>query len=482
MAFAFSRWFVCVLLCFILPSLTPAGESLPWGNGLVAVPEGTFLMMSDLHFDPFADPKLVPDLIQHPVEDWEGILDSSQSTGFAPYGKDSNWPLLISALREAKSLGPFDYALITGDYLVHESRKLFEPYGGKDEKAYEDFVKKTEVFVAREVQKALSGLPVYFCLGNNDSECGDYMIATHSDFLGQLSGEWGVLEWRPKAKKSFAETGNYSLPHPTVPGMELVVLNDVYWSNRFSPDSCYPENGDQGKAEMKWLESRLKDAKAKNRKVQLVMHIPPAADVFGTYAKGHMGMSYAQAAQLFWAPKYEMAFLDLMKAYPGVVVSGFAGHTHMDDFRIFSEGNNSFFIHICPAVSPIRGNNPGFQVALYDRGTGAIKDMATFDLTNLVSAKSAKEARWELEYGFDKAYGLSGYDVPSLLTLTSQIQTTDSIRQKFSLYYRGSAPNTEKGKFIPDDAWKILNCLHTQWTEEGLAAALSGPATQGAGK
>ncbi len=471
-----SRWIILALLTVLLPASAFA-DVLVWGSGPVTLPS-TFLLMSDLHFDPFADPALVPALIQHPVEDWEGILDSSKVTAIAPYGKDSNWPLLLSALRQAKNNAPFgtyDFAVITGDYLVHESRKLFEPFGGKDEKVYEDFVLKTEVFTAREVQKNLPGVPVYFCLGNNDSECGDYMIATKSDFLGTLSKEWGVLAANPKAAESFADTGNYALPHPTVPGMELVSLNDVYWSNRFAPDSCYPQSGDPGKATMDWLESQLKDAKKKHLKVQLVMHIPPGADVFATLRKITMGVSGTNAVQLFWAPKYEQEFLDLVKAYPGVLVSGFGGHTHMDDFRVLDGGPGKapFFIHICPAVSPIRGNNPGFQVAIYDRDTGAIQDLVTYDLTNLRDAPTAPDARWKLEYDFDKAYGLSGYDGASLLALADKIQTSDAIRHTYSLSYMGSAAETEQGKFIPDDAWKVLDCLHTQWTAEGLAAALA---------
>ena len=272
--------------------------------------------------------------------------------------------------REAKNDAPddtYDYAILTGDYLVHESRKLFEPFGGKDEKAYEDFVLKAEVFTAREVQKNLPGVPVYFCLGNNDSECGDYMFATKSDFLRRLSKEWGVLAANPAAAACFSEMGNYVLPHPKVSGMELISLNDVYWSNRFSEDSCYPQSGDPGQAEMDWLGSQLKDAKAKHLKVQLIMHIPPGADVFATYMK-----MKTQGPQLFWAPKYQREFLDLVKAYPELLVCGFAGHTHMDDFRVLDRGPGKapFFIHICPAVSPIRGNNPELQVALYDREHG----------------------------------------------------------------------------------------------------------------
>src|ERR1700679_1998811 len=90
MGWRFSRWMVFALLSVVLPSFVLAAESLPWANGRVSESQGTFLMMSDLHFDPFADPKLVPALIQRPVEDWEGVLNSSSSQAFAPYGKDSN--------------------------------------------------------------------------------------------------------------------------------------------------------------------------------------------------------------------------------------------------------------------------------------------------------------------------------------------------------------------------------------------------------
>jgi hypothetical protein len=422
--------------------------------------EGTFLMMSDLHFDPFADPKLVPDLIRHPVEDWEALLQSSGEKAPAAEGKDSNWPLLISALEEAQSRGPYDYALFTGDYLVHESRKLFEPFGGPEERAYEDFVLKTEIFVAREVQKNLPGIPVYFCLGNNDSECGDYMLAGHSDFLDRLSREWAVFAGHPEAAQSFRDTGDYVLPHPTVPGMELVVLNDVYWSSRFSPDSCHPEGGDPGRDAMERLKKYLRDAKSKNLKVQLVMHIPPAGDVYSTYVKMNPGQSLAQAAQLFWAPDYENQFLGLLRAYPEILVSGFAGHTHMDDFRVLADtgGKGAFFIHICPAVSPIRGNQPGFQVARYDRGTGAIRDLATYDLT------MGKSPAWRLAYDFDRDYGLDGYDGPALIDLTDKMQKNEALLRKFAFHYRGAMPHPPKGKFIPDDAWKILNGLHTFWT------------------
>ena len=60
-----TRWMVFALLLSILPLFTFAGQSLPWGSAPVST-EGTFLLMSDPHFDPFADPALVPALIRIP--------------------------------------------------------------------------------------------------------------------------------------------------------------------------------------------------------------------------------------------------------------------------------------------------------------------------------------------------------------------------------------------------------------------------------
>jgi hypothetical protein len=55
-----------------------------------------FLIASDLHFNPFADPTLVADLAAAPATAWEPILNRSQPTAYSPYGQDTNWWLLQS--------------------------------------------------------------------------------------------------------------------------------------------------------------------------------------------------------------------------------------------------------------------------------------------------------------------------------------------------------------------------------------------------
>ena len=446
---------VLAMLAFCFSPGVDWSKGLPW-EGQVNGKTGNILLLSDLHLDPFADPSLVKQLIAEPVEQWETIFESTPDVPFASPGKDTNYPLLISALMEAQKEGPYDFAVVTGDYLVHEARDLFEPVGGKDEQAYEDFVTKTEVFVSREVQKYLAGTPVYFSLGNNDSECGDYMMAAHTQFLKDITNEWNVLKGHPEALKTMAEAGYYELPHPTLANTEFIVINDIYWSNRYSNDSCHSEPNDvAGGEELSWLKGRLADAKSNSQKVQLIMHIPPQTDVFGTL-KAMTKPDGKKPGKFFWGTENEDNFTKLMRDYSDTVDFIFAGHTHMDDFKLMKDANGKPFLitHICPAVSPIRYNNPGFQVMEYDKETGAIKDMATYYLKNLDTAKGVRGGKWELEYDFDKTYRMKGYNLGSLEALTEKIDSDEGTRSKFAKYYPVSAEETIK----PDD-WTKINDL-----------------------
>jgi hypothetical protein len=59
-----------------------------------------FLSVSDIHFNPFADPAIVTTLETANVSQWDAILASSSITAFSTYGTDLNAPLLQSALGE----------------------------------------------------------------------------------------------------------------------------------------------------------------------------------------------------------------------------------------------------------------------------------------------------------------------------------------------------------------------------------------------
>ena len=99
---------------FLLLVSTASAQSAP-GNS------HQFLLTSDIHFNPMADPALVSALSASPPTQWESILNQSKFTAFSRYGQDTNWWLLRSALNQMRQTLPNPaFILITGDLLAHD--------------------------------------------------------------------------------------------------------------------------------------------------------------------------------------------------------------------------------------------------------------------------------------------------------------------------------------------------------------------------
>jgi sphingomyelin phosphodiesterase acid-like 3 len=205
------------------------------------------------------------------------------------------------------------------------------------------------------------GIPIYLVLGNEDSTCGDYRITPDGPFLDTVAQSMQVFDNKPEAALSFRKARFYDLPHPIVPDEQLLLLNSVLWSTLYS--NCKPDGTDLGQAELDWLTAKLQDAKALNKKVILVMHIPPGIDAHASFSDNS-----STSVTNFWKGHYTEQFITLMQRYGGVVQIALAGHTHMDDFRVLAASTNgqSVPLHITPAVSSIFGNNPAFSVLRYD--------------------------------------------------------------------------------------------------------------------
>ena len=111
--------------------------------------------MSDLHFDPMADPRLVDQLAAAEPELWSAVLDSSSDRSVGRYGRDSNWMLLRSALQHmAETLPKPAFVLMSGDFLAHDFRREFDA-AAKDhsDAAFRIFVQKTMQFLAQQLEQ-----------------------------------------------------------------------------------------------------------------------------------------------------------------------------------------------------------------------------------------------------------------------------------------------------------------------------------------
>jgi hypothetical protein len=104
----------------------------------------------------------------------------------------------------------------------------------------------------------------------------------------------------------------------------------------------------------------------------------------------------------------------------------------MDEFRLPPGGG---FLHVTPAVSPLFGNNPGFQVFEYDRAAGAIRDMRTYFLPLAPAPAAGTQPEWRQEYTFRKEYRQSGYDAATLEKVRRAIGHDIAVRRSYMTLY-----------------------------------------------
>ena len=100
-----------------------------------------------------------------------------------------------------------------------------------------------------------------------------------------------------------------------------------------------------------WLRSTLADARQQHEKVWLIYHVPPGMDGYAS--------SRQAAAVPLWKAVYAQAFDDLTSTYSDVITASFAGHNHVDDFRLVgSPASHETLVMIAPALSPSSSKIP----------------------------------------------------------------------------------------------------------------------------
>lgn len=251
------------------------------------------------------------------------------------------------------------------------------------------------------------------------------------------------------------------MPLPGPKAHRLVVLNTVFFSTRYR-NRCGNPSEDPGRQQLAWLGRTLKRAELQGESVWLLMHIPFGVDVFDTLR----GERTAPPA-MFWRPEYAGPFFELLRRHRHDVQASFSGHIHMDTFRLFGDvdGRTASFNHVTPAVSPVFGNNPGYQIFSYARATGELVDYATFYLTNLTRDPPRGRGLWRKEYAFDDAYGLSGINGRTLQQLSRLVARNAEMRKKFMRYYDVS--RTDKPVISPRDI-DAYRCALSHPTAQGF--------------
>ena len=420
--------FFLVLAVFLAVSAVNAAPA--WNAPEGSEKGSTVLLVSDIHFDPFTD-GAARELEKTDIGGWSAVLGAADRGKFPDYGEDTNFSLLESSLKEiSRTAAGADCAIICGDMICHRFEAKYRlhcsltgPSAG--------FALKTIEFLSMMIKKTLPGMPVYYVIGNNDSDNGDYNIRPSGEMLAALSSSYETINADKRAKADFAKGGYYELPFPGIEKGELIVLNDVYWHRGYKrPRKIKEQPGD---VEMKWLKQELDAASAKGKKAVIAMHIPPGIDAYMAAkdkpCKGPDG---------FLLPAYNDEFLALMASHNAVVENIFSGHTHFDDFRVFTNEAGPFLtVSIIPSISPVHGNNPAFEMAVLKKN-GEMADKAIYSMAGY--GVNGTAPAWGLEYVFCGAYGVGDMSPGTMASLAGSIAGSTQDMEKYFSYY--TAGNT----------------------------------------
>ena len=438
--------------------LLAAGCMYPlWAQKTQPASGNTMLIVADIHFNPMFDPSLVAQLNAAEPDQWESILNRSKMTAFSQYGEDTNWWLLRSSLEQMQKTLPHPaVVMVAGDSLAHRFPRTYQTTTHDDDREhYRKFVVKTMKFLALELRKHYPDTNILVTPGNNDEDCGNYSIETGGSFLHDTAElVRDLAHGNDETRGSWEELGSFDVPHPTIPNMRIISLNTILFSDKYHAakfsEGCVtvPSNGPD--EAFNWLESRLSKAKAAHEKVWIMFHIAPGIDSYASIQQYHalLKNTHEQAPNPqtclsgvvpLWVPSRTSQFDSLLEKYHGTVIASFAGHTHVDDFRVLkASGSDSPFVLITPAISPIYNQNPSFRTVTFAKD-GSILDASVYYLTNLIYASSTTPGEWKLEYQFSKEWKLPRIDAAGLSSLYSKIRSDEGVRGEWLKLYNVSS-------------------------------------------
>lgn len=470
-------WGILVAFLFFTFNLAEAQPKPGQEEGSAGVPA---LFLSDVHFEPFFDPGKAVKLAAAPVSEWNGILASPPSGDreqrFAALeqtchtrGEDTSFALWDSSLRAIhRDAAGAKFVTISGDLISHAFECKFGavfPHAAAGD--YRAFVEKTVDFVIDEVREALPGVPVYAALGNNDSDCGDYKLDAHSDFLaatGEEVAKGFPAAERKNAEQTFAAGGYYSvrLPAP-IENARLLVLNDQFMGAKFT--TCGGKTDwSEAEEQTAWLRQQLNEARTRKEKIWVMAHIPPGVDVHASAT--HMGEVCGEKGPRMFLASEKMA--DVLTEFSDVVELAIFAHTHMDELRILKASGGAapgkgVAVKMVSSISPINGNAPSFTMARVNAATAGLKDFAVFRASN----QTGVDAEWHEAYDWDKTYREPDFSAASVSKVVAGFAADSSGTTEASRDYIGNF-----GSPLLSLVWPEYVCGLQNYSAQGFKACV----------
>jgi sphingomyelin phosphodiesterase acid-like 3 len=367
---------------------------------------------------------------------------------------------------------------MSGDLLSHSLQLKFNTLFPKSTPAdLRAFAEKTLNYVMGELYGAFPNVPVYAALGNNDSDCGDYRLDTHSEFLAvtgkEITRNFPASE-RQSAEESFAVGGYYSIVLPApIENTRLLVLNDLFMAKNYATCAGKPDPT-AADAQLAWLRQQFSEARVKKQKVWVMGHIPPGIDLYATVSR-FIDVCGGRAPILYLSSE-KMA--DELVEFSDVVELAIFGHNHMDEMRLLKDdgqtpaSNRSVAVKVVSSISPINGNHPSFTLAQIDSSSATLVDYKIFVASNLTGV----DAAWTEEYDFARSFHEREFTSSSVSELIAGFAADPNAKTQASQNY---IVDFSVGYATPllSLAWPQYVCTLSNHTQQAFKACVC-PVTQ----
>ena len=424
---------------------------------------GTFWWFTDMH-----------------VDVW-GSLDEELRCAWTPSAQ------MISGLNAMKEINENpDFILMSGD-IVH-----FPKRNSSD--LTPELIAFTIEEVTSMITKTFPNTKVYGALGNHDLSPSNNWPTdpTESKWLyDTLKSIWSP--WLPpSALKTLGETGWYSADVEGIPGLRIITINTNYWAfyNTYLIfDSSVAD------AQWKWLESELIKARNDGVKVYINGHHPPVGQF-----EGH-------SVDDFW-PIYTQRYVQLMESFEDIVVTGFFGHEHVDEFRLlrkctyYSEPSKTSSVNSCTGdpfgvvfIGQCMSNcgSPSFREWKYDKVSmelidynsyvynenyhevKAVEDVFSKNNWNnkikkdesKMSTSSSYSAEWPLQYQWSEAYpNMKNMRASEWEKQLNEMSSNETAFEEFMKLRQPSNPSCISGDYATQcKNWMLCNYGYGTYAE-----------------
>jgi sphingomyelin phosphodiesterase acid-like 3 len=380
----------CCIACVVLSVMPLYAQS----SSAEPSPAVTAMFLSDIHLNPFQDPVLVAKFAGETAPETTAPPGAQMPTTAEPIASaqqeclnlpDTPAELFRSSLASIQSrAASVSFVTVSGDLIAHQFIRCFVAFVLKQEPKqsesaqylalsveqrlrYRSFVQKTIEYITSQLHETFGSTPIYYALGNNDSDCGDYFLDPHGAFLRDMA-QVIVNALPPNLSRpelatiraDFAAGGYYSAPLAAAPNTRILVLADVFLSGGYA--TCAGKADPEPAAtELAWLRAQL-EALNPGENVWIMGHIPPGLDLYSSLK--------ARKPVLFL--KYD--FTDVLTSHKEIIRLGIFAHTHLDGLSMVpsSDAVHPVTVKLVQSISPDHGNPPTYTLAKIDPKTGAM--------------------------------------------------------------------------------------------------------------